>query len=376
MLSNAMNDFGQHKNQQPQEVEICPAGDSPVRVGPMVNIAPVLAELGQDANRVFNRVGLKTEWYSDPDAQVSYLRCGRLSAEAALATACDHFGLLVGQASKPSHLGMVGFLVRTAETVEEALCNFIDYLDLHDRGGTLNLNTTGKYSQLSFHVHQLGMEGIDQVYDLCAAIMHRIMQSLCGENWAGTEVLLPREEPADQTPYRKLFRTVIKYDAESCAIIFPCKQLGRKSSTADALLFRYLKHEAEILHRIRDKELTDNLPAVIRHALLTDSFSAREIAQQMGFTERTFHRQLKAAGTSFRAEIDKERMVVSMQLLEVTSLAISDVAQSTGYSCTSSFNRAFRRWVGMTPTSWRKRKNSPCTQRTSSFRNDGILAQS
>jgi AraC-like DNA-binding protein len=262
---------------------------------------------------------------------------------------------------------MVGFLVRTAETVEQALSNFIDYLDLHDKGGTLSLSTTGEYSQLSFHVHQLGMEGIDQVYDLCAAIMQRIMQSLCGENWVATEVLLPRKKPADQTPYRRLFRTMINYDTDSCAIIFPREQLGRKSFTADSLLFRYLKHEAEILHRIRDQELMDNLPSVIRHALLTDNFSAREIAQQMGLAERTLHRQLKAAGTSFRAEIDKERMAVSMQLLEVTSLAISDVAQSTGYSCTSSFNRAFRRWAGMSPSSWRKRKNSPRTHSMSSL---------
>ena len=369
-----MKDYGKPKNPHARTVDICPAGDSPVRVGPMVNIAPVLSELGQDAEEVFNQVGLKLEWYTNPDAQVSYLRCGRLFAEAASATGCDYFGLLVGQASKPSHLGLVGFLVRTAETVEEALNHFIEYLDLHDKGGTLSLSTQGAFSQLSFHVHQLGMEGIDQVYDLCAAVMHRIMQSLCGEKWTATEVMLPRKEPADKIPYRRLFRTVIIYDADLCAITFPREQLGRRSTTADSLLFRYLKQEAEILHRIRDEELTDNMPAVIRHALLTENFSARVIAQQMGLAERTLHRQLKAAGTSFRAEIDKERMAVSMQLLEVTSLAISDVAQSVGYTSSSSFNRAFRRWFGITPTSWRKRNKSPRTNGTQPPGNDDTLA--
>ncbi|MEE4216741.1 MAG: AraC family transcriptional regulator [Xanthomonadales bacterium] len=344
-----------HRRSSPDTTVFCEVGDSSVRVGPMVNIASTLSELGQNPDEVFDRVGLNVGMYSDPDQRVTYLRSGRLFAEAASATGCDYFGLLAGQASRPSHLGIVGFLVRTAETVGDALESFVEYLDLHDKGGTLDLSKEGEYCQLSFHVHQMGVQGIDQAYDFSAAIMQRIMQSLCGENWTATEVLLPRKKPADEVPYRRLFQSIIIYDADVCALSFPCSQLDRTSSTADSLLFRHLQHEAKLLHRAYEKRITDFLPTVLRHGLLTESFSAQEISQKLGLSERTLHRQLKVAGTSFRTELDKERMAVAMQLLEATSLAVCDIAQSLGYSNSSSFNRAFRRWAEFSPSEWRKR---------------------
>lgn len=331
-----------------------PAGDSPVRVGPMVNIARVLTELGESPDEVFGRVGLSPELYSDPDYRVTYLQSGRLFAACASATSCGYFGLLVGQAGNPSHLGIAGFLLRTAETVGDALGSFIEYLDLHDEGGTLELNRDGQYCQLSFHVHQSDVEAIDQIYDLCAAIMHNIMQALCGEDWSATEVLLPRREPADVVPYRRLFKTVILFDSDVCSVCFPSHLLNRVSPSADSLLFRHLEQEARALHRAQQKLITDTLPAVMRHGLLTESFSAKAIAQFLGMGERTFHRRLKAAGTSFRKELDRERKAVSLQLLEGTSLTVGNIAQSLGYADTSSFNRAFRRWTGQGPSEWRK----------------------
>lgn len=327
--------------------------DSPVRVGPMVNIARVLSELGEQPDIIFQRAGLSADLYSDPDNRVTYLPSGRLFAECASATGCDYFGLLVGQASQPSHLGLAGFLLRSAETVGDALESFVEYLDLHDEGGTPELNRDGEYSLLSFHVHQPGVDAVDQIYDLCAAVMHNIMKSLCGDEWTATEVMLPRRRPTDTVPYRRLFKTVVLFDTDICAVSFPSDLLDRVSPSADSLLHRHLVQEARARHRMQEKKIRDVLPAVIRHGLLTESFSAKEIAEMLGLGERTFHRRLKAADTNFRKELDQERKTVSLQLLECTSLPVGSIAQSLGYADTSSFNRAFRRWTGRSPTAWR-----------------------
>ena len=353
--------FHLHDHEDMQVDDCCPDGDSLVRVGPMVNIAPVLSELGADPVEVFGRVGLDPQMYADPDMTVTYLRSGRLLAECAAATGCDYFGLLLGQASQPSHLGIVGFLVRTAECVGVALRHLAEYLDLHDRGGAVTLHTEGDYCRLSFHIHQLGMDGVDQVYDLCAAILQGIMQSLCGPRWTATDVSLPRRRPADEVPYRRLFRTLVRYDADQCSLLFPRETLERNSPTGDTLLFRHLQEEADLLHRVSEPELANILPAVIREALLSESFSAEVIAQRVGLTERTLHRQLKAAGTTFRAVLDRERMTVAMQLLASTTLAVGDIAQSVGYADSSSFTRAFRRWSGVAPSAWRKQAPVPRT---------------
>ena len=97
-------------------------------------------------------------------------------------------------------------------------------------------------------------------------------------------------------------------------------------------------------------ELMEELPATLRRGLLTEPFAAHHIAG-------TLHRRLRAAGTSFRQELDQARMSVSEQLSGSTSLPVCDIANVLGYADSSGFIRAFQRWCGTTPSSWRKRNS-------------------
>ena len=106
------------------------------------------------------------------------------------------------------------------------------------------------------------------------------------------------------------------------------------------------------------QELMEELPAVMRRGLLSEEFSAREIAGVFGLHERTLHRRLQSAGTSFRRELDSARMCVGEQLLGSPSLPVIDVASALGYADSSGFIRAFQRWSGCSPSAWRK-LNSP-----------------
>jgi AraC-like DNA-binding protein len=121
------------------------------------------------------------------------------------------------------------------------------------------------------------------------------------------------------------------------------------------LLFRHLLQEAAMLHRTQPHELADVLPPMLQRGLLLNQFSAESIAGAFGVHERTLHRRLRSAGTSYRRELDRVRESLSTQLLESTSLPVCDIAASLGYADSSGFIRAFRRWTGFSPARWRKR---------------------
>lgn len=325
-----------------------------VRVGPLVNIERVIAELGFDPEVVFRRAGVQPADFRDPDHRVSYLQAGRLIAEGATVTSCAHFGLLVGVESEPSHLGVAGFLVRAASTTRQALTALVENLDLHDTGGTPALDIEDGYARLSFSVHQPGVAALDHIYDLCAAIMYSVLRALCGGDWKATEVCLPRRRPADITPYKRLFRATLLFDSDRCAIRFPSHWLEHRTPSADALLFRHLEKEARALHDLQTGDVLERLPAVLRRGLLLNEYSAAEIAAAFALRERTLHRRLQAAGTTFREELDRVRKTMGMQLLERTRLPVCDIAHTLGYADSSGFIRAFRRWSGTNPSNWRK----------------------
>ena len=328
--------------------------DYSVRVGPMVNIARVLGELGANPAVVFEQAGLSMALYSDPDRRVTYRRSGQLFEACVAATGCCHFGLLVGEHSQPSHLGIAGFLTRAASTVGEALSALVNYLDLHDRGGVPRLQSGPDYCRLSFQVYQQDLQGIEQIYDFVAAVMHSTMRSLCGRNWKASRISLPRRKPADVHPYARYFGTPIQFDADLCAMEFPSHWLEREPPAADAFLYRYLEHEAEAQQRMTYSNIRDELRGVLRDGLLTGRHCARQVAQVFGMSERSFQRRLESEGTSFRQELDQVRSTLSRQLLTSTNLPVCDIAQSLGYADSSAFIRAFGRWCGCSPMAWRK----------------------
>ena len=324
------------------------------RVGPLVNLPQLLIKLGCEPGAIIERAGFSQEDFKDTERRLPYVPCSRLLADCVSATDCDHFGLLLGQMAGSSYLGVAGFLASTAATVGEALQALADNLDLHDEGGTVALQVEDDYCRLSFSIHQPGVSAIAQIHDMSVVIMCEIMRALCGGEWNASQVHLVRKKPRHLAPHIRYFRTAVLFDAEFCGIVFPSHNLELKPPSADKLLHHHLEQEANRLHQIQHQQIMEMLPAMLQRCLLLDQCTVRDIAAELGIHERTLHRRLKSAGTTFRRELDSVRESLSIQLLEVSGLPIYDIAMSLGYADSSGFVRAFHRWTGFTPASWRK----------------------
>lgn len=78
------------------------------------------------------------------------------------------------------------------------------------------------------------------------------------------------------------------------------------------------------------------------------------VAERLGVSERTLHRKLAADGENFRNVLAKVLQQRAKELLSNTSLTIEQISELLGYSETSSFSRAFQRWTGKSPLSFRR----------------------
>jgi transcriptional regulator GlxA family with amidase domain len=81
-----------------------------------------------------------------------------------------------------------------------------------------------------------------------------------------------------------------------------------------------------------------------------------EMAKLSGLAERSFKRRFaKATGMGPMEYVQTLRVEEAKQILETTDQPIDAVAKDVGYGDASFFTRLFRRKVGMTPASYRKR---------------------
>lgn len=327
-----------------------------VRVGPLVNLPGIVTSLGCDPTPIFRKSGFSLAQFSDTDNKIPFVTGSKLLANCVAETGAEHLGLLLGQASTPSHLGIAGYLLRVAPDVKTALNSLLDFLDLHDEGGVPTLDTKGKVTHLGYAIHEPHTEAIEQIYDLSIVMILNIMQGLCGKNWMPIEIFLMRQPPKDPSLFKKMFRVPVHYNAEFTAAAFPSYWLENPISFADSLLYAHLKQEAEELRATKDISLTTELRQLLRQCLMEDSCIIANIASQLGIHERTLNRRLKAEGTTFRQELENVRYTVSQQLLTATHASLDEISLSLGYSDSTAFHHAFKRWSGISPAQWRNAK--------------------
>jgi len=325
-----------------------------LRVGPLINIPLILKSLGHKPEPILTSAGFQMTQFEDPDTRISFQAGSHLLARCVEVTGCQKFGFLLGQHAEPSHLGIAGFLLTSAPDVNSALNSLRKFLGLHDQGGVVTLNTSGKITLFGYVINQPGAEAVDQIYDLSIVTACSVMRALCGAEWHPDEVLLMRKTPADLTPYKSFFQAPVRFNSDKNVIVFNKRWLKHQIPSADPLLQQHLQKEAEDLQHAQHEDFVVLLQKLLYQCLTSQNCSAANLAIQFGIHERTLHRRLKHYGTSFRHELEQSRFAISRQLLSETNEPLINIALSLGYSHSGAFSRAFKQWSGKTPTQWRK----------------------
>ena len=335
-------------------VQLAAVTDGAIRVGPLLGIPALLRELGQDPAAVFCEAGVDPSLFDDPENIIRFHAAGRLLARCVAVSGCNHFGLLLGERTGLEALGLVGVLIEHSPDVGKALQNLVLHLHLHDRGAVPILTIEGDRVLLGYAVYHPGIEGTRHIHDLAVAIGLNIMKGLCGRDWRPAEVLFSHSRPADLEPYRRLFRSALRFDSERSALVFPKGCLSQPLPGADAKLRRLLEARIAQLESLGAGDLVDQMRRVLRNLLLGGRGSIDQVAEIFGIHRRTLNRRMRARGLTFQELVEEVRYDIARQLLRETDLNIVSVAAVLDYADAAAFTRAFRRWSGTTPAAWRK----------------------
>jgi AraC-like DNA-binding protein len=324
-----------------------------LRVSVLVHLPEVLRELGANSDALVTEAGVDPLLLRDPENTIAFRTVGRLLEHCARRTGCSHLGLLVGQKSKVTALGVVGLLGQHSPDVGTALHNLIKHLHLHDRGGVASLERSGEFAHLAYGIYEHDVPGRDQIYAGSMAHIYNLMRGLCGAAWSPTEVLFPFRKPHNPEPFQRCFHAPLRFDAEHCALFFRATWLSHPLAAADPRVREALE---ALVGRLEGRSAGSIVPSVqrsLRTMLMRGQFSEAGIAQAFAVHRRTLNRRLEVEGTTFRRLLDDARFEVARQLLRDSDAAIDQIAGCLGYSGSTAFGRAFRRWSGLAPQAWR-----------------------
>lgn len=92
---------------------------------------------------------------------------------------------------------------------------------------------------------------------------------------------------------------------------------------------------------------------------ISTQFSMRDLAQQLGMSERMFTRFFRSAtGNSFTDFVNRLRVNKACQLLMETDLYVTNICYNVGFNNVANFNRRFLELKGMTPKEFRQQASA------------------
>jgi AraC-like DNA-binding protein len=281
-----------------------------------------------------------------------YRNGGRLLAHCVSVTRCEHLGLLLTERAGSEILGLPGLLLLSARDVGAGLRELVRYMDLHNRGALVLLAEDGDTAKLGYSI-VTEVEGAEQLQDMAMTIAVNLMRSFCGVPRCTSEVLLPRRRPTDASHWLRCLRAPVRFEAARCGLRFPAHWLARSLPAANPTLHQYLKREADRLQSLLGKGLVDEVRRIVQGAVSSPPCNAARVAHLLGMHERTLNRRLQSDGTTFRHLREDVLYAMARQMLDASSMPMTDIALALGYAESSSFIHAFTRWSGRTPDRWR-----------------------
>jgi AraC-like DNA-binding protein len=263
-------------------------------------------------------------------------------------------GLLAARATKLGMFDVLEYASASAPTWRAAIETAFRYSHLMNEAADFRLEMAADKVHVVLHsTVPLTRPGID----FQSAAFH-----VAASRWVNPippelEVWFSYAEPVSVREHRATFGDAkLVFSAPWNGFVWDAKRLDTRLATADSSLHRVLReHASRLLETLAPGDsLVQQVRAQVLATLKDGPLAAEDLAARMGITRRTLTRRLQKEGTTFSDVLEGVRKNAAVHYLTTTEHTAEDIAFLLGFSESSAFVRAFRRWHGVAPIAYRR----------------------
>lgn len=311
----------------------------------------------QDINSaaLFAQAGLDIHELANPNARYPLANTTRLWQLAVQATGDENLGLNVARNINQTTFHALGYSLLASHTLEEAFERLIRYFRIVSDAAELDFQPSGDDYKFIIRLQPGEVQPANEALDAMMSVVIRLCRALYGKHFRASEIRLRRPAPQDETVFNKVFQAPIAFGADEAAMYISRLILRAPLPSANAELAR---HNDEILarHIARfDKvNVANRVHATLLEQLSQGEPSQEKIAGSLHMSLRNLQRKLSAEKTSYKEILNRTRHELALSYIAEPRYSISEITYLLGFSDTSSFTRAFKRWTGQSPSHYRQ----------------------
>jgi len=309
-----------------------------------------------DNKDVLDTAGLTSEKPVDPSYMIP--SAVYYAAFAKLAKADKHgwtLPLRTGASMRCADYGAFGLAWKSAnnllgsferaERYARVLTNVASYqVEITPRGAFMHLHRDGE--------RHLGMRLSNEA---TLASIHTISREVTTESFIPVEVHFKHPAPALITDHQAYFGCPVFFNSDRDALLVAFDTLEAPNVLGDDSLSAFFDThlEAELSKYAGDSSVEQRIKIYVSRNLSEGIPTISAVADHLCMSSRTLQRRLKDSGLTYQRLVDESRRRLAENLLHQTNYSLNEIAFMAGFSDQSAFTRAFKRWAGQTPRSFR-----------------------
>jgi AraC-like DNA-binding protein len=302
--------------------------------------------------RVLAACGVTPRVLTQPGARVDADAFGALWLAVARELDDEFFGL----DSRRMKVGSFALLCRAllshrtvGGALGEAQRGFALFLD----DVRVDLRSEGGLARLELH-NRISAPAARRFADEALLVMlHGLLCWLAGRRVTIRAVHLAWPRPPHAAEYRRMFSPTLRFDAALTALEFDAALLHAQQAATATTLREFLRDapQSVFLKRVGGSHWAQRLRTRLRRG--GDWPTVDAVAAQWGVSVATLRRKLVNEGTGWQQVVDELRRDMAVRMLADGRRSIEQVALSLGYGDARSLHRAFRKWTGAAPGTYR-----------------------
>lgn len=315
------------------------------------------ARLGLDTAKILEAAGLDPATLQDPDARIPVEQVDALWQKAYALSNDPNLALHAIEVVPFGAYRVVDFLATTAPTIGAALAKVSDYFPL------INAVVRLPYS-LGEREVIVGLEAPSRPSTITRPYAEYTLAAVFLRTRAATNQPYPlirvdfsHPRPADIREHERIFECPVTFGADTCRMVIAREVWDTPRTGSNPALFSVLDtHARMLLEQLPTPvDIVGRVREAIQGELRGGSPKLESIAKHLAMSPRTLQRRMGEQGVVFNDILDELRYRAAKSYLAHEDIAGAEVAYLLGFAEQSSFNRAFKRWSGQTPTAYRRK---------------------
>lgn len=209
------------------------------------------------------------------------------------------------------------------------------------------------------HLHRDGARrlGLRLSNEATIASIASISRQVATGEFRPVEVHFKHAAPGTTQDHEAYFGCPLIFGSDRDALLVSTDTLQAPNKLGDESISRFFEThlEAEISKFGEDQRLDEQVLNQISRSLSEGVPKISDVARQLCVSARTLQRKLADHGRTYQSLVDEARRRMSARLVAETDYSLGEIAFMTGFADQSAFTRAFKRWEGQTPRSYRLR---------------------